>query len=425
MKTVIKGGSIVLLDKTIVSDLLIQDGKIVEMANNIPSEGASVIDATNKFVMAGFVDIHTHLREPGFAHKETIETGTLAAVKGGVTAMACMPNTKPCIDNKVTLDFVLNTIKQKAHNKVYPVASTTKGQECKELTDYGTLKEAGACAVSDDGRPTDNLRILKNALLYAKEVGIPLLSHAEDSQLSDKGDVHEGYYSTLTGLKGIPRASEDCAVAREIALCESLDASIHFCHLSTQGAVRLVKEAKARGAKVTAETCPHYFALDNRCIVDYNTRTKVSPPLRDESDKDAIIQAIKEGVIDVIATDHAPHHHDDKHCEYALAAFGISGIETSFAVSYTHLVKANHISLNRLSQLMSFNPSNLLGIGTPQIQVGASADIVIVDTQKKWTVDPKQFASKGKHTPFEGQELYGVVECTLVDGVIKYQKNNK
>lgn len=419
---IIKNGKVVLLDKTINADISIQNGKITKIETNIVDPQATILDAKGKHILAGFVDIHTHLREPGYTQKEDIESGSFAAVKGGITAIACMPNTKPIIDNKVTLEYVIQTAKQKAHNKVYAIAATTKGQEGKELTDYATLKGTGAVAVSDDGRPDGNLRILKNALQYAKECGIPLISHAEDADLTDRGDVHEGYYSTLTGLKGIPRASEDCAVAREIALAESINAPLHFAHISTAGAVRLIKEAKARGAQITAETCPHYFSLDNSCIIDYNTFTKVSPPLRDPSDVQAIIQGIQDGTIDILATDHAPHHKDDKHCEYSLAANGISGFDTAFSLGYTYLVKPGHITLNHYSKLMSFTPSNLLKIGTPSIQIGANADLTIVDLDKKYTIQKENFASKGKNTPFDGKEVYGQVVATLVDGIVKYQQ---
>jgi len=419
-KLIIKGGSVVLLDETIEADLLIQDGKISQIEPNIVDNDAMTIDAKGKHILAGFVDIHTHLREPGFTNKEDIESGTAAAVKGGITAVACMPNTKPVLDNKVAIEYVVNRAKLVASNKVYPIASVTKGQEGKELADYAILKQCGACAISDDGRPMANLRILKNALEYSKECGIILISHAEDVDLTDGGDVHESYYSTLTGLKGIPRASEDCAVAREIALAEALDARIHFAHISTQGAVKLIKEAKARGAKVSAETCPHYFSLDNKCILDYNTATKVNPPIREEQDVVAIIKGLADGTIDIIATDHAPHHFDDKNCEYSLAANGISGFETSFALAYTYLVKPKHLSINQLSKKMTYNPSNLLNIGTKELAVGADADIVIVDLNKKWTVKSREFVSKGKNTPFDGMQLYGQVVTTIVDGKIKY-----
>lgn len=401
-------------------DLRVENGKIAELAEHLEGEG---IDCTGLTIFPGLIDMHVHLREPGFEKKENIESGSRAAVKGGFTQVCCMPNTKPVTDNKVVVSYIKNRAREVGLCKVNPIGAITEGQEGKNLAAIGAMKAAGAVAVSEDGKSVVATNLMANAMMYAADFGLKCLCHCEDSALVDGGVVNEGYYSTLTGLKGSIRAAEDIIIAREICLAESLSLPVHICHVSTYSGVRLIREAKARGVQVTAETCPHYFTLTDAAIADFDTNTKVNPPIRAEKDRLAIIEGLKDGTLDCIVTDHAPHHEDDKNVEYALAAFGISGLETSFALSYTQLVKGGVLTLSELADKMSANPAAILNLQGGRLEVGAPADLTIVDLNKAWTIDPKDFVSKGKNTPFAGREVYGRVKYTVVDGDIKYRED--
>ena len=400
-------------------DLRVENGKIAELAEHLEGEG---IDCTGLTIFPGLIDMHVHLREPGFEKKENIESGSRAAVKGGFTQVCCMPNTKPVTDNKVVVSYIKNRAREVGLCKVNPIGAITEGQEGKNLAAIGAMKAAGAVAVSEDGKSVVATNLMANAMMYAADFGLKCLCHCEDSALVDGGVVNEGYYSTLTGLKGSIRAAEDIVIAREICLAESLSLPVHICHVSTYSGVQLIREAKARGVQVTAETCPHYFTLTDAAIADFDTNTKVNPPIRAEKDRLAIIEGLKDGTLDCIVTDHAPHHEDDKNVEYALAAFGISGLETSFALSYTQLVKGGVLTLSELADKMSANPAAILNLQGGRLEVGAPADLTIVDLNKVWTIDPKDFVSKGKNTPFAGREVYGRVKYTVVDGDIKYRE---
>ena len=400
-------------------DLRVENGKIAELAEHLEGEG---IDCTGLTIFPGLIDMHVHLREPGFEKKENIESGSRAAVKGGFTQVCCMPNTKPVTDNKVVVSYIKNRAREVGLCKVNPIGAITEGQEGKNLAAIGAMKAAGAVAVSEDGKSVVATNLMANAMMYAADFGLKCLCHCEDSALVDGGVVNEGYYSTLTGLKGSIRAAEDIVIAREICLAESLSLPVHICHVSTYSGVQLIREAKARGVQVTAETCPHYFALTDEVIATFDTNTKVNPPIRAEKDRLAIIEGLKDGTLDCIVTDHAPHHEDDKNVEYALAAFGISGLETSFALSYTQLVKGGVLTLSELADKMSANPAAILNLQGGTLEVGAPADLTIVDLNKAWTIDPKDFVSKGKNTPFAGREVYGRVKYTVVDGDIKYRE---
>ena len=400
-------------------DLRVENGKIAELAEHLEGEG---IDCAGLTIFPGLIDMHVHLREPGFEKKENIESGSRAAVKGGFTQVCCMPNTKPVTDNKVVVSYIKNRAREVGLCKVNPIGAITEGQEGKNLAAIGAMKAAGAVAVSEDGKSVVATNLMANAMMYAADFGLKCLCHCEDSALVDGGVVNEGYYSTLTGLKGSIRAAEDIIIAREICLAESLSLPVHICHVSTYSGVQLIREAKARGVQVTAETCPHYFTLTDAAIADFDTNTKVNPPLRAEKDRLAIIEGLKDGTLDCIVTDHAPHHEDDKNVEYALAAFGISGLETSFALSYTQLVKGGVLTLSELADKMSANPAAILNLQGGRLEVGAPADLTIVDLNKVWTIDPKDFVSKGKNTPFAGREVYGRVKYTVVDGDIKYRE---
>lgn len=422
MKKLIKGGEVVFADRTKVCDILIDGSKIVKIAENIAPDGdTEVIDAAKKTVFPGIIDMHVHLREPGFEGKEDIESGSKAAVAGGVTQVCCMPNTNPVCDNGVVVKYIKTRAQEVGLCKVHPVGAITKGEKGETLADIGKMAKEGAVAISDDGRGVMNSLIMRLGMEYASGFNLKCLCHCEDINLVDGGVVNEGKNSTLTGLKGIPRAAEDIMIARDISLAESLDVPVHICHVSTYSGVDIIRSAKARGVKVTAETCPHYFILTDDIITDFDTFTKVNPPVREEKDRLAIIEGLKDGTLDCIVTDHAPHSKKDKEVEYNLAAFGMSGIETSFALSYTYLVKSKIMTLPELSCLMAKNPAEVLGLEGGEIKEGAPADLAVVDLNKKYVIDGNKFISKGKNTPFNGYEVYGKVCMTLVDGDIKYR----
>lgn len=421
MKLLIKGGTLVTESGEIKSDLLVIGGKIEKISENIPCpEDCKLIDASGKHVFAGIIDMHVHLREPGFEGKEDIESGCKAAVAGGVTQLCCMPNTNPVCDNAVVVNYVKNRARQVNLCKVNPIGAITRGQNGESLADIGKMKAAGAVALSDDGKSVANSYIMRLAMEYANDFDLKCLCHCEDANLVDGGVVNEGYNSTLTGLRGSLRAAEDIMIARDISLSESLDIPVHICHVSTYSGVEIIRNAKARGVKVTAETCPHYFILTDDIIRGYDANTKVNPPVREEKDRQAVIRGLKDGTLDCIVTDHAPHSIKDKQVEYNLAAFGISGIETSFALSYTYLVKSGILSLASLSDKMSAAPAKILGLSGGKLAEGSAADITVADLSEKYTIDSSKFLSKGKNTPFNGFEVYGKIKYTVVDGEIKY-----
>lgn len=418
---IIKNADVVTKDGVKKLDIRIENGRIAELGKNLSGEG---LDCTGLTIFPGLIDMHVHLREPGFEKKEDIASGSAAAVKGGFTQICCMPNTKPVTDNKVVVSYISNRAKEVGLCKVRPIGAITEGQKGENLAAIGAMKAAGAVAISEDGKSVVKTNLMANAMMYAADFGLKCLCHCEDASLVDGGVVNEGYYSTLTGLKGSLRAAEDIIIAREICLAESLSLPVHICHVSTYSGVQIIREAKARGVQVTAETCPHYFTLTDEVIATFDTNTKVNPPIREEKDRLAIIEGLKDGTLDCIVTDHAPHHEDDKNVEYNLAAFGISGLETSFALSYTQLVKGGALTLCELADKMSTAPARVLGLEGGAIEEGAVADLTIADLNEKWTIDPKDFVSKGKNTPFAGREVYGKVKYTLVDGEVKYREEN-
>lgn len=419
MKLLIKNGTLVLPEGERKADLLIENGKIVSVADKI-DEKCRTLDVSGKYVLPGLIDIHVHLREPGFEGKEDIESGSKAAVKGGFTQICCMPNTNPVCDNAVVAKYILARASEVGLCKVHPIGAITKGEKGETLSDIGKMKSVGVVALSDDGRSVMNSYIMRLAMEYANDFDLKCLCHCEDADLADGGVVNEGYNSTVAGLKGIPRAAEDIMIAREISLSESLGIPVHICHVSTWSGVEIIRSAKARGVKVTAETCPHYFTLTDDIITTYDTFTKVNPPVREQRDVDEIIRGLQDGTIDCIVTDHAPHSLKDKQVEYNSAAFGISGIETSLALGYTYLVKTGKLSISELVALMSGRPAAILGLEGGELKVGASADVTVVDFDKSYVIDGSEFVSKGKNTPFNGYKVNGVVEYTIVDGEIKY-----
>ena len=421
-KLLIKGGTAVLPEGEKVCDILVDGDKIVRIAGNVEDKAAKVIDAKGLHVFPGLIDMHVHLREPGFEYKEDIASGSAAAVRGGFTQVCCMPNTQPVCDNAAVVGYIIARAKKVGLCKVRPIGAITKGEQGETLAEIGKMKEAGAVALSDDGKPVPSARMMRLGMEYASDFGLVCLSHCEDKSLADGGCVNEGYNSTLAGLKGIPRAAEEVMIAREIVLAETLGKRVHICHVSTKGGVRLLRDAKARGVAVTAETCPHYFALTDDIILSYDANTKVNPPVREAEDVEAIKEGLKDGTLDCIVTDHAPHHADEKNVEYDLAAFGISGIETSFSLSYTHLVKGGVLTLGQLAERMSGAPARILGLEGGALKEGGVADIMLADLNEKYVIDSRKFVSKGKNTPFNGSEVYGRVKATIVGGKVRFSE---
>lgn len=402
-------------------DILIENGKIVEIScNDLSHKAEEIIDAQNLWVMPGFIDAHCHLREPGFEYKEDIASGTRSAAAGGFTSIACMPNTEPAIDNAALVHYIKMKAAVQGKVRVYPIAAITKGRKGKELTEMKELQDAGAIALSDDGDPVSDSRIMRLALEYAGQWGLLLISHCEDKSLAGDGVMNEGITSTILGLKGITPASEEVMVARDVILASRTGAPLHIAHVSTKGSVEIIRKAKSLGIPVTCETAPHYFSANEKWVEGYDTNTKVNPPLRTEDDVQAIKLALQDGTIDIIATDHAPHHRDEKEVEYSLAANGISGLETAFALAYTNLVDQNIISLVELVKKMSTVPAQILKISGGTLEVGKSADIAIADTREEYTIDAHKFFSKGKNTPFHGKKVKGKVIYTIVDGRVVY-----
>ncbi|MCL5063100.1 MAG: dihydroorotase [Nitrospiraceae bacterium] len=413
-----------------VGDILIENGKIIELRVKSSESGVKdnsklktqnsklkIIDATGLSVLPGLVDMHVHLREPGFDYKETIKTGTMAAVKGGITSVCCMPNTNPVNDNETVTEFILRKTYAEGACYVYPVGAITKGQKGEELAEMGMMKDAGCVAFSDDGRPVMSSLIMRRALEYSKAFNVPVISHCEDMNLSEGGVVNEGRLSAQMGLKGIPSASEDVMVARDIILAELTGGRLHIAHVSTEGSVRLIRQAKERGVNVTAETCPHYFTITEDSVKGYNTNAKVNPPLRTQKDVEAIIKGLKDGTIDAIATDHAPHHRDEKLQEFDKAPSGISGFETALSLSL-RLVYEGILTMSQLVEKMALVPARILGIDAGTLKVGFDADIAIVDMNKEFKVESEKFLSKGKNTPFEGWTLKGMPVITICKGKV-------
>jgi len=397
-------------------DILVSDGKIAKIGKpgSLSADGSQVIDASGKLIVPGLIDMHVHLREPGFEYKETISTGTAAAHAGGFTSVCCMPNTNPVNDNRSITEFILSRARE-ASARVYPIGAITKGSKGEELAEMGELHQAGCVAVSDDGKPLMNAALMRRAMEYSKIFDILIISHCEDSTLSDKGVMNEGRISTELGLRGIPCAAEDVMTSRDITLAELTGCRLHIAHVSTAGSVNLVREAKHRGVQVTAETCPHYFTLTDEAVRGYNTMAKMNPPLRTAEDVAAIKQGLKDGTIDVIATDHAPHGMDEKSGEFDYAPFGIVGLETAVGLTL-RLVEEGVLSFSEAIRKLSVKPAALLKISAGRLSPGSDGDITIIDPGVAWTVDSAQFKSKARNTPFNGWKLKGRAVQTIVGG---------
>ncbi len=413
-----------------VLDILIDEGKIASFgkALSLPSgaagkeagDGWQVLDLAGLIVAPGLIDIHTHLREPGFEYKETIASGTAAAAAGGFTAVACMPNTRPVNDNATVTEFILKKARACALARVYPVAAISAASEGNILAEYGDLAEAGAVAVSDDGKPVKSSALMRDALEYAASFGLKVISHCEDPYLSRGAVVNEGFAAAETGLAAAPSIAEDLLVAREIILSEYTKLPVHIAHVSTAGSVRLIREAKSRGVPVSAETAPHYFTLTDDLIRTFDTNYRVNPPLRGEGDLAAVKDGLRDGTIEVIASDHAPHGITDKEVEFQLAASGISGLETSLALSL-RLVEEGIISLSELINKMSVNPARILNLPGGTLKIGAPADVTVIDLNRRWVVEPDRLFTKGKNTPFGRREMKGKAVLTILEGRITYQ----
>lgn len=402
-------------------DVLIDNGVIVEIKERIEKSDAMVLDATDKIVMPGCIDMHVHLREPGYEDKETILNGVQAAIHGGFTAVACMPNTNPVADHESILEAIQYKAQKYGLADVYPIASITKGQEGQELTEMALLKRSGAVAFSDDGHTVVNTGVFRRALDYSKMVDGLLISHCEDDALKGNGIMNEGFVSTELGLAGIPNEAEDLIIARDIALARLTGARLHIAHVSTAGGVELIRHAKAEGVRVTAETTPHHLVLTDEAVRGYDTNTKVNPPLRTEKDRQAVFQALKEGVLDCVATDHAPHAMQDKEVEYAYAANGISGLETAIPLIWTNFVEKGLLNVQEFVTIMSKRPAEILRVEKGTLQPGRAADILILDVQQEKAVDVLEFYSKGKNTPFQGMKLKGWPDTVLKNGSIVLQ----
>ena len=402
-----------------INKIFIEDGKF---ANEFAEDKADrVIDLKGATVTPGLVDMHCHLREPGGEYKETIATGTASAAKGGYTSICPMPNTNPVADNAAVISGILKKAKEADNCRVYPIGAATKGIDGELISEMGLMKEAGIVAVSDDGHPIKNAGIMRKVLEYASDFDLPVLNHCEDKSLSE-GAMNEGTVSTSIGIRGIPTAAEDIMIARDIILSEYLNIPVHICHVSTKGGVRMIRDAKARGVKVTCETCPHYFTLTDDMCSTYDTNFKMHPPLRTRDHLEAIIEGIKDGTIDAIATDNAPHHADEKVCEFSVALNGILGFETAFALGYTYLVKTGEITLAKLIDLMCFAPSNILKLGRGGMNVGDDADLAVFDLDNEFVFEKDKMLSKSRNTPYDGYKLYGETILTVMGGKITYEK---
>lgn len=407
-------------------DLLVEQGKIaaLEPPGSIPEEGRQVIAATGLVVAPGLIDMHVHLREPGEEYKETICTGTRAAVEGGFTAVACMPNTKPVNDTAAVTRLILDQAKAAGNARVYPVGAVSLGSKGEALSEYGDLKAAGVVALSDDGRPVSNSMLMRRALEYAKTFDLPIISHCEDLQLSADGVMHEGQVSLQLGLKGVPGAAEEVMVYRDLTLAALTGARLHIAHVSTAGSVAIIRLAKAMGLAVTAETAPHYFSLTDAALLGYNTHAKVNPPLRTEMDVKSIKEALRDGTLDAIACDHAPHSSLEKELEFNAAAFGLIGLETSLGLTLK-LVHEGTLNLIQAIERLSTGPARVLGVAGGTLEVGVPADITIIDLNREWTVDASAFASKSRNCPFDGWTLKGKAVMTIVGGKVVWEEEGR
>lgn len=419
---IIKNGTIIDPSQMLEAnrDLLIRDGRVAEIAESISADDAEVFDATGLIVAPGFIDLHVHLREPGFEYKETIESGARAAVAGGFTSVCCMPNTKPINDNSSVTSFIVEQARRAALANVFPIGAITQGSKGEQLAEIGEMKTAGIVAISDDGKPVLDSGMMRRAMEYAADFDLPVVDHCEDCCGAHEWAMHEGEYSALMGLKGLPGAAEDLHVGRDILLSELTGARIHIAHISTARSVELVRQAKARGLAVTCEVAPHHFTLSDKDVFEsgYNTNFKMAPPLRSQADVEAILEGLRDGTIDAIATDHAPHHANEKMYEFDKAPNGITGLETAVSLTLDRLVHTGVISLTRMVELLACNPAKVFNLDRGTLKIGAVADLTIFDPEKQIKVDAAKSQSKSRNTPYDGWELKGGPAAVIVGGRI-------
>ncbi len=427
MKMILKGGRVIdpANGRDGEFDVLIDEGRIARVGKHLPVDGADVLTLKPGWIVApGFVDIHVHLRQPGQEHKETIASGTASAVAGGFTAVACMPNTDPVNDHAGITQFILKKAAEAALARVYPIGAVSLGSKGDQLAELGEQKTAGAVAFTDDGRPVATALLMRRALEYAGMLGVPIINHCEDPSLKGDGVAHEGYVASALGLRGIPGAAESIMVERDISLAELTGAHVHIAHMSARQSLRAVRAGKQRGIRVTCEVAPHHFTLTDEALdgpVKYDTNLKMNPPLRETADRDAMLEGIADGSVDVIATDHAPHHADEKLTEFDRAPFGIVGLETAVPIVFDRLVHAGRISLVRMIELLSLNPAKLIGVEGGTLSEGAAADITVLAPDMPVTIHAATLVSRSKNTPFDGWQLRGGVAATLVAGRVVYR----
>jgi dihydroorotase len=418
VRLLIKGGRVIdpsqRMDRT--GDLLIEDGRVASISDGFSGEGAEVFDASGLIVTPGFIDLHVHLREPGEEYKETIASGAGAAVAGGFTSICSMPNTSPVNDSASVTRFIIEKAREAGFARVYPVGAITRQSKGEELAEMAEMKEAGAVAVSDDGSPVMDAQVMRHAMEYARDHGLVVVDHCQDLHLAAGGVMHEGRYSTLLGLKGMSRAAEDSHVARDMMLAELTGARVHIAHISTAGSVEMVRRAKKQGLAVTSEVTPHHLALTDAAVTGFDTNTKMNPPLRSEEDRVALIEGVRDGTIDAIATDHAPHHADEKMLEYDRAPSGVIGLETALGITLTVLHHSGAVPLARIIEMLTIGPARAFSLPGGTLAEGSPADVTIFDPDREWLVDPAAFKSKSRNTPFSGWQLRGRVIKVLVAG---------
>ena len=427
MKLLLKGGRVIDpgTGKDGELDVLVEEGRLAKIDRNIPPDGAEVIELGKGWILApGLIDIHVHLREPGQEHKETIASGAAAAVAGGFTGIACMPNTDPVNDHAGITQFIIKKATDANLARIYPIGAVSIGSRGEQLAELGEQKSAGCVAFSDDGRPVATALLMRRALEYAGMLGVPIVDHCEDLSLKGDGVAHEGFHASALGLRGIPGVAESLMVERDVSLAELTGAHVHVCHMSARQSLRAVRAGKERGVRVTCEVAPHHFTLTDEALdgpIKYDTNLKMNPPLREAADRDAMLDGIADGTVDAIATDHAPHHADEKMVEFDRAPFGITGLETAVPLVFDRLVHAGRISLKRAIELLSTNPARVLNLPGGSLAAGAPADVVVIDPDRRVTIDAGRHVSKSKNTPFHGWELRGAVAYTLVGGRIVHR----
>ena len=422
MKLLIKNGNVIdpATNTDAVLDVLVEDGVIKTVAPSISYDADKVIDASGLVVAPGLIDMHVHFRDPGQTHKEDIKTGSKAAAKGGFTTVCCMPNTNPVIDSEETVKYIIDKASEEKYTNVLPVGAVTKGMKGEEITDIAALKEAGICAISEDGKSVMDEEVYSKAMAKAAELNVPVLAHCEEINLVKGGVMNADSNAQKLGLKGITNEVEDIIAQRDINLAEKLGTTLHLCHCSTKDSVEMLKVAKDKGVKVSGEVCPHHFTLTTDDIPSDDANFKMNPPLRTAEDRDALIRGLSENILEVISTDHAPHSEEEKSKGFEGSPFGIVGLETSVGLTVTNLVKPGHITLKQMIEKMSYNPAKILGIEKGLLKEGTVSDITIFDADEEYTVDKNDFESKGKNTPFDGYKLFGKVKYTILDGEIVY-----